>query len=445
MSEFRDTFNQRPLDPKVLESAAGIMLGQKHYAGAYHLLRSAIDSPTLTLRLQFGLSQVLLAGTTGEPVWRDRGRQVLAAAARDFPDSAEALKCYGMVLVEDGNFEDAEPILSVALGKDQEQADAWVSLAWCRFVAGDWAGGWDAHERFLVDRYTTAAKYFHNLEYWDGIPIDENECIRAIGKGGVGDEIMFASMLPDVPHQLYVECDPRLVRLFQRSFPKAYVTHRKDPYGREIAFLDDGAIPRSVPSPTSGCFTSTFGRDLRRSAESFPRTPYLVPDPEKVAYWRERLSALPGKKVGIAWAGGPVHDWHRRTLHLEDLVQLLDVPGVSWVSLEYLTATESIQQLAARGITVHEFPEAVLAGVDFDETAALVTALDGVVTMQTAMAHLCGGLGKRAHVLLPRIPRWWHGMSGRDHPWYGSLVLHRQVGEWPLEEVRRELIEDLTR
>jgi hypothetical protein len=82
--------------------------------------------------------------------------------------------------------------------------------------------------------------------------------------------------------------------------------------------------------------------------------------------------------------------------------------------------------------------------VVYENTAALVMELDAVVTVTTAMAHLCGALGRRAHVLVNEKPRWFYGLEGSEHPWYASLVLHRQSGgAWPIEEVREALLAEL--
>lgn len=451
MTDFRDLFNQRPLDAEVIASAAASMMQGRFYAHAFHLLHSALTCLDAhhneSLRLQYGLVHYVLGQATGKKSWHDKACAILEDCLKDFPKSTLANKFLGVVLVDSGKWREAFPLLKTSLDADPLQVDAWLAISWCHFAAGEYAEGWDAHERFLEERHQAVNGTF---PYWKG----EDVRFSAAGKGGIGDEIMFASMVPDAARRWSFElvCDPRLVNIFKRSFPNVEVIARSEGQpGRQVVIVD--GVTNGGEVPKAACFTSSFGHLLRRKAADFPCVPYLIPDPERVEGYKKQLAALPGKKVGIAWAGGPALDWHRRSLEIEDIVRLCSLPDVSWVCLEYLSANEELAQLKERGVEVHDFP-ARLAGVDIDDTAALVMALDGVVTVQTAMAHLCGALGKRAHVLLPSVPRWWHGILGRRHPWYGSLVLHRQahkhvafsnelVADWPIDNVIRELSEDL--
>jgi hypothetical protein len=157
------------------------------------------------------------------------------------------------------------------------------------------------------------------------------------------------------------------------------------------------------------------------------------------------LDTLPGKKVGIAWSGGLPNTFSgRRSFDLKGLEPLLRTPGISWVSLQYRDAEEPIARMREKGITIHHWERAVGKGVDYDETAALVSELDCVVSVCTAVVHLSGALGKKCLVLAPSKPRWWYGMSGKDHAWYDSLEIYRQSDKWPVERVTERLKEVLS-
>jgi hypothetical protein len=113
-----------------------------------------------------------------------------------------------------------------------------------------------------------------------------------------------------------------------------------------------------------------------------------------------------------------------RSIGLADWSPILDAPACRFVSLQYGDATEEVSALNAGGTRRVELWQAALD--DYDETAALVGALDLVVTVCTALVHLSGGLGREAWVLVPSIPEWRYGLVGDRMPWYGSVELIRQ-------------------
>ena len=162
--------------------------------------------------------------------------------------------------------------------------------------------------------------------------------------------------------------------------------------------------------------------------------PYLHPDPAAAAAWRARLAALPGRKVGLAWAGNaaladiranPID--RRRSLPLAALAGLGAVPGVSFVSLQKGRAGA---EPPPPGLALHDWTAEL---DDFADTAALVAGLDLVVSVDTAVAHLAGALGRPVW-LLNRFDSEWRWLLGRsDSPWYPTLRQFRQpsYGDWP--------------
>jgi len=151
----------------------------------------------------------------------------------------------------------------------------------------------------------------------------------------------------------------------------------------------------------------------------------LFVQPDKVAVWQERLRELKGLKVGLAWAGRAEHaNDVNRSIPEELLAPFGELAGVSFVSLQ-------VGRGKMEDITFPVFdPSAYIH--DFCDTAALVSALDLIITVDSAVAHLAGGLGRPAIVMLPWNPdwRWQHGRSDSD--WYPSIRMVRQtvVGGW---------------
>jgi hypothetical protein len=186
---------------------------------------------------------------------------------------------------------------------------------------------------------------------------------------------------------------------------------------------------------------------FRRTAADFPRHDgYLVPDPQRVAWWKRRVGGgSNGPRIGLSWRGGTSQTrTSLRTLRLQELAPLLRIPGASFVSLQYGPSTADEVAALARdhGMPIVHFPEAI---ADYDETAALVCALDMVVTVCTSLVHLTGALGQKALVLTPAVAEWRYGIAGDDMPWYPSVRLVRQAPGEPWMEVVERATEDLDR
>jgi ADP-heptose:LPS heptosyltransferase len=184
--------------------------------------------------------------------------------------------------------------------------------------------------------------------------------------------------------------------------------------------------------------------EYRREDKDFPRKGWLVADPERRLQWRALLDQLPGKKVGIAWTGGRDNTFRsRRSFSLEGLLPILKTPGITWVSLQYKDPAKEIAEFQKKtGIEIKHWKRAT-ENCDYDETAALVQELDAVVSVTTAVVHLCGALGKKGYVLVPARSRWFYASSGVEHRWYDSLELYRQSDKWPVEKVAQKLKSDL--
>lgn len=262
---------------------------------------------------------------------------------------------------------------------------------------------------------------------WKGEPL-QGKTIAVSAEQGLGDQIMFASCVPDLCAQgaaVVLECDHRLSALFQRSFPQVKVIatrHELEPkWLREVGVLDYHAPAGNLPTI------------LRKRLEDFPRHEgYLRADPAKVEKWRARIAELgPGLKVGLSWRGG-THTTRRqlRSLTLQDLLPILRVPGCSFVSLQYGEAQAELDALReTEGIEIAHWPEAI---DDYDETAALCCALDLTISVCTAVIHLNGALGRPVWVMVPAVAEWRYGRQGERMPWYPSARLIRQPsrGDW---------------
>ncbi|MGE5522563.1 MAG: tetratricopeptide repeat protein [Rhodospirillaceae bacterium] len=301
-------------------------------------------------------------------------------------------------------------------------------LALARLSLRQYEQGWDDYELRLLSEESVIR--IDPQREWHGQPL-AGRSIVVIGEQGLGDEIMFASCFDEViaaASRCVVTCSPRLERLFQRSFPAAEVLAVGPESTVAVRDVDYQVAAGSLP------------KYLRRSVAAFPRhSGYLKADPARVERWRNRLAALgPGLKVGISWRGG-THKTRAplRTLPLAEWRPIFDVPDIHFVSLQYGSVQEDLQSASNR--IVH-WQEAI---DDYDETAALVCALDLVVSVCTAVIHLAGALGQQVWIMAPLSPEWRYAAAGDRMDWYPSSRMFRQneFGNWlpVVETVVREL------
>jgi tetratricopeptide (TPR) repeat protein len=389
-------------------------------AGAIAALREAVKLDPARFEAQLNLGVRLReSGALAE------ARDHLHAAHRLQPDSARALHSLANVTRDLGDLDGAIALLRRAVAVDPDAVEIGNALSHTLLCAGAYAEGWARHPDKWRDPALAGVLARYPQPRWAGEPLS-GRCILVWSEQGLGDQIMFASTFPDLKElagRCAFECDPRLVPLFARSFPWARVIPAGTPADPAIASADiDFQCPMSgVP------------RWLRTQESAFPRhRGYLRADPARIAYWRARLDALgDGPKVGISWRGG-VTDTRieQRSIPLDAWSALLALPGVRFVSLQYTECSaERAEFLSRYGIDLPHWQDAIDV---FDETAALVAALDLVVSVCTTVIHLAGALAIPTRVLVPEPPGWRYRASGDTMPWYPSVQLLRQHrhGDW---------------
>ncbi|MBI4913336.1 MAG: tetratricopeptide repeat protein [Acidobacteria bacterium] len=198
---------------------------------------------------------------------------------------------------------------------------------------------------------------------------------------------------------------------------------------QELVLRGEDPPPFDLHCPLAS-LPGAFGTTL----ESIPdRVPYLHPREDRLRRWLPRLPGG-GLRVGLAWAGNPAHRQNRRrSLPLETLLPALARPGLQAVSLQKELRDGEAQRLASAGL-LNLGPDFE----DFADTAAVVSQLDLVISVDSAVAHLAGALGRPVWVLLPHQPDWRWMLGREDSPWYPSARLFRQAspGDWASEIIR---------
>lgn len=331
----------------------------------------------------------------------------------------------GSALVALGQIDEAVASYKRALKVLPDYPDAHFHLGMLNLMRGRYRDGWAGFEyRFKIRRATKRTAE----PRWNGTSL-RGRTLHVLREQGLGDDIMYSSCFPqlirDAKH-CYIECEPRLSKLFTRSFPKAMFIPIVDNATKVAATSREDVDVR--------IFSASVPGYLRNSIRDFPdHRGYLAADPERVDYWRMRLAALGGGlKVGISWRGGTVHTHRdRRTLSLDALQPLLSTPGVHWINLQYGERAAEIAGFKDNhDIEITDWAEAIDG--DYDETAALVSALDLVISVCTSVIHLTGALGRPVWVMAPFAPEWRYGLESETMPWYPTARLFRQteIGSW---------------
>jgi tetratricopeptide (TPR) repeat protein len=340
----------------------------------------------------------------------------------------------GVCLFHLGRWEEAEAALdrAAALGPDRP------IVAWERFPLmlhqKRFAEAWDAFERrFEVGHLNGVFAYPFAAPLWRGEPL-AGKHIVVHNEQGLGDQLMFACALGDVVAQAKrttVVVAPTLVDIFKASFPDAEVLPAR--YGRFAGDHPEPAWLKTLPKFDYQAPIGSLMAVLRGAPDSFDHpAAYLRPSEAARRRWRD-FDPGPALRVGICWASNPAtfrmdsaRRAVRKSMPLEALAPLADLAGVTLVSVLNWSIDPMPAAFAGR------LTDLSARLVSLDETAALIERLDMVVTVDTAVAHLAGALGKETWLLLHEFPDCRWELSAPASYWYPHMRLFRQPrrGDW---------------
>ncbi|HIJ88370.1 MAG TPA: tetratricopeptide repeat protein [Desulfuromonadales bacterium] len=322
-----------------------------------------------------------------------------------------------------GNFDAAIASLRQAVIDAPNDGDIHFNLALALLAVGRFNEGWGEYEWRFGKTNPVPMRYVE-IPRWHG-ELLAGKSILIHAEQGYGDSlqfIRFASLLASQGATVLVEGQDQIITPLLATVPGVAATFS---CGEELPFKPDYQVPMmSLPL------------ELGVDGAYPPLVSYLRPPEERVRFWRDTLSRLPGLKVGIAWSGRPEQENDaNRSISPEQLGPLCGLDGITWVSLQF-----GPHKPSPPPISLFDPTDRV---VDFCDSAALVAGLDLVITVNSAIAHLAGGLGKPVWLLhhWNYDWRWMHDRS--DLPWYPSVKIFRQTlpGVWSL--VMADLIEKL--
>lgn len=336
------------------------------------------------------------------------------------PDYAEAHSGLGVVLHALGRDDEAVRHYDRAIRLKPDYAEAKWNKSLLYLSLGRFSEGWPLYEY----RWATTGKPRHSERPWNGEPMSGTLLIW--GEQGLGDEILYSSMVPDAvrcAQSVVLEVEPRLVTLFSRSFPGVTVIGQSHEPCRERfdAQVSVGGL----------------GKYLRTDWQAFAarQQGYLVADGERAAGLRRRLRA--DIVVGLSWSSQNPKFGKAKSAPLRDFEPVLRWPGCRFVDLQYGdTAAERAAVERESEIRIEHLDD-IDNTRDIDGLAALISACDLVVTVSNATAHLAGALGKPTWVLIPHgnARLWYWFKEGEGSPWYPAVRLRRQSLGQPWAEL----------
>ncbi|MFT3997252.1 MAG: tetratricopeptide repeat protein [Asticcacaulis sp.] len=328
--------------------------------------------------------------------------------------------------VEGNRAQDALPDIEICLDRFSEPSNlrtAELVMAYTQLILGRLDAGWKAYE---ARHMAGTPKELHvDLPVPRLAPADiAGKRVLIMAEQGLGDELMFATLLPEIETDLgsgslTLAVEKRLIPLFSKAFPQATVlAHHTE--------TRDGRLQRDVPDVGDDaldgwCFIGDFLPVLRKDVDAFAASrAFLKPDPERVAFWRAELERFgPGLKTGLVWKS-LMNTARRRRYYpdFEQLEPLLAAPELVCVNLQYGDSSAEQAEAEAKGYRFYTPP--IDLTNDLDELSALCAALDVVVGPANATTQIAAAAGASVHMLLS------HGawvMLGTDHyPWYPNVT-----------------------
>ncbi len=424
---FQIYVQHRPDDPAGYTNLSNVLRQQEQFDQAIAMLQQVIPQHPESSDLWNSLGTVVY-----DRDGLDASLPFYEEALRLDPNSSKALNNLARSMELKGDFERGIELCHRAIEADRLAVEPQFVLSHCELAVGRLEEGWRHYAIRHDPRRPGTTFYSHGLPAWQGEDISD-KTILVCPEQGIGDEILFASVFGELIEgagQCLIGCDHRLIPLFERSFPKAQVSFYVDRTidAHRVRFIphfqkEDG--PKADLAAAAGDLMQFF----RPTPESFPkRAGFLTPDPERIAFWRDRLDAIgPGPKIGICWRSGKRNvDRNRYYMSLDQWGPIFGTEGVHFVNLQYDDCKAELDAARAQfGVPIHVWDDIDLRD-DLDDAAALTAALDLVLSPATAVGMTAIGVGTELWSLL-RIRHYW-AFGGTD-----STPLHSnsRLFTWP--------------
>ncbi|MDC7675108.1 tetratricopeptide repeat protein [Asticcacaulis machinosus] len=413
------------LDPGNTEAAnnlATTLREASRYEEAIEILRIAITLNPQDAQLWNALGTVV--NTQGDV---DTSIIFYQEALKFDPRHVHALYNLGNALGLLGHYEEALEHLMRALPLFDDPLNLYtcrLSIAFINAVLNNFDVAWDYYDARVKDGTTEKIVFLIDRPKWTPDTDVAGKHIFVSAEQGLGDEVLFASLLPDLIRdigpegKLTIAVEPRLVSLFARSFPNATVIkhHTTKHKGRVVRLFPDLTDADSIDG---WAMMGDLLKRYRRSLDDFPAANiFLTPDPDRVAYWQAELAKLgTGPKAGILWKSLIKHSRRDRYYSpFEAWKEVIATEGVHFVNLQYGDVTAELAEAEAAGLRIWN-PPGIDLKQDLDDLCALCCALDTVMGPSNATSNIAAAAGATIWMSVPFKSAWL--CLGTDHyPFY---------------------------
>jgi Flp pilus assembly protein TadD len=417
---------------EVLVNLANLLRADGNFAAAHALLAPALSRNPGAPELWLTLGSVYRE--MGNPV---RAEEHYREALARRPDYPPALGNLADLLADGGKVDEALDLYGRVLAHEPKNAQARLNRSILHLQRCNLKDGWrDYAARLKISGKAPVCD--HGLPAWQGASLKRTRLLIT-AEQGVGDQLMFASFVADLAARatddggsLILECEPRLVALFSRSFPGVTVKPSQMQAKSGVTTAQYGWL-KAAGGANAAIELGTLARILRNRLAQFPNpNAYLIPDEDEKSRWRATSSAFgAGPLIGICWRSGKMGGARNvQFAPLETWGEFLrDLPG-SIVSAQYDAAPEEIAALEAMSERSVFVPQTIDQKNELDRTCAMLSALDAVVSAPTAVSWLAAGAGVPTFKVL--FDTSWTSFGEAFEPFAPSCVcvMPRKRGDW---------------
>lgn len=445
---FAHYVSAHPENPEGVNNLACAVRDQGRYDEAVEVLRPALIANPQAAVLWNTLGTVL--AEQGDPAGCVTFFDEALRLQPDFPKAQYNRSTARHALADTaGALEDCNAAMTAPMPADEVQMMR-LARSTMHLTLGEIAQGWNDYEARRDPNFGDVTHYLVDRPEWTPASDLGGKSMLIFGEQGLGDELLFANLLPDViaalgpTGRLTLSVEPRLVSLFQRSFPTvrvgAHATFDVDGRTVRVApFLDEGELAKiDLWAPLGSLL-----RGFRNRVEAYPsEAGYLTADPERVAHWREVLKTAPaGPKVGLLWksmtAKGARHRWFSPFALWEPVLR---TPGICLVNLQYGDCEAELAYAKSQGIDIW-VPPGIDLKQDLDDVAALTCALDLTVGFSNASLNLAGACGAPVWLVTPQA--CWTQLGTASYPWYPQARVFTPTSYADWDEVMARMAGDL--
>ena len=432
---FQKVLQLNPKYPEAYNNLGLILQQQGEVEKAIVCFRRALKINAVFPEAYTNLGNVLLKERGGV----DKAIALYNRAIDIDPNHSEAFYNLGYAQHRQGDFEKSLQSYQRVFSIDPDQAVAHLSYSMTLLIMGRFAEGWTEHEwRWKDIAFESEHKRSFPQPLWDGSSLTGKTILIWLEQG-IGDQIMFASLLPKLQHQAHhvvVETGKRLIPIFQRSYPGIEIVPAQNP--PDSILLDDSIDFQSSIASLPQWFLP--------DEASFPRQQnYLEGCPRKTKLLREKYQKLAGGKIliGISWKSANESIGELKSAALKNWESLLSETDCFFVSLQYGDVERELREFAEQtGMKIY-YDEEINSLESLDDFVSQVGALDLIISTSNTTVHVAGALGKPVWTLLNYVPSWRWMVGRSDSLWYPSMVLFRQkyIGDWSsvFQSVHRHL------